>query len=203
MIRQAPCYDCPVRPLLLFLLAACRPADDSGGTAELPPNDTEALDSSTPGFTADTGVDPGTYDETPAHTLALQHAGFWILTPLGGPYKALTGELEISEILDGDTENPACALRYALTGTAEIENCPGCSFTFLVSHYLVEGDPSGCREPELPSEQERQGFATPTVYQDYAQTGLWLSWYTGTFANDELDFSWESTVGVDLPEENP
>lgn len=189
--------------LIVLSLTACTPADDSDSSAVLPPEDSDLVDSTPPEFTVDTGLDPGTYDEVPAHTLTLRHEGFWILTPLGGPYKAITGELEISEFLDGDETTPACYLRYALTGTVEEENCSGCSFTFLVTHYLAEGDPEGCLQPELPAEQERQGFASPTVYQDYQQTGLWLPWYTGTFSNDELDFSWESTVGVDLPEEDP
>lgn len=189
--------------ILFLLFSACSGKNDTDSVGELPPEESRSSETGTPEFTIDTGITTGTADGVPEHTLTVRYTGFWILTPLGGPYKALTGELETTEILDGDEENPSCYLRYALTGTPESENCPGCSFTFLVTHYLAEGDPEACQQPELPKEQERQGFADPLIYQDYQQTGLWFAWYNATFEKDEVDINWETTLGVDVQEEDP
>lgn len=186
---------------MLLVLLACTAPEDSTSGSELPPEESREIPVDSTPFTVDSGIDDGPSDTVPEHSLLLRHEGFWLLTPLGGPYRAITGELLIQEILDGDEEEPACSLRYALTGTPEAEGCAGCDFSFRVTHYLAEGDPELCQQPDLPAEQEVFGWNEPTLYKDYAESGLWLAWYDGALVEDELSFSWEQTVGLTVEEE--
>ena len=186
---------------MLFLLLACQPSQDST-PAELPPV-SQGFDSVDTGssFTIDTSTTDGTSDLVPAHTLTMHHEGSWLLTPLGGPYQAITGSLEVREFLDGDTENPSCLLVYSLTGTAAVEAAPGCSDTFDVTHYLSEGDPTLCVEPDLPTERETLGWDGTYLWLNWQDTGLWMEWYEGVQTQDTLVYSWEQVVGTDVPEE--
>lgn len=188
---------------VLLLVFACGSPDDSA-PAELPPEDSEVIPVDSTPFQVDSSIDDGPSDTTPEHRLRLVHEGFWLLTPLGGPYRAITGELLVQEILDGNEEEPTCMLRYALTGTPEEEGCAGCDFAFRVTHYLVQGDPESCQQPDLPREQEVYGWKEPSLYLDYQESGLWLAWYEGEWGEEEeLGFGWEQTVGVELEEEDP
>ena len=185
---------------MLLCLLACTAPEDSG-VSELPPEESAVIPVDSTPFTVDSGIEDGPSDTVPTHSLLLRHTGFWLLTPLGGPYRAITGELLIQEILDGDEEVPACSLRYALTGTPETEGCPGCDFSFRVTHYLAEGDPERCQQPDLPAEQEIFGWKEPNLYLNYAESGLWLPWYEAERVDDELSFSWEQLVGLTVEEE--
>lgn len=192
---------------LLYPLLACAPAaDDTGGGGELPPEE-EAPISADTGFTIDTGLaGGGVTDEEPADTLSILQEGSWLMTPLGGPYTAMTGELQCLEILNGDTLEPSCALSWSLTGELLGEGgCAGCLFTFDVSFYLSDGVAEDCYDPELPQSGERWllGYdeAAGALLREYEGTGVWIPWYSASLSGDTLSFSWSATVGITADEE--
>ena len=193
--------------LVASALIACgsSPRDSSAPVA--PPSEAPVVVADT-GFAVDTGLADGPRDETPEHTLTLLHEGVWDMTPLGGPYSAMTGALTALEILDDDALKPACELTYGLTGVSVDDGCDGCDFTFEVSFYLIEGDPSMCSDPEIPADGDRWvlGFA-PTgdgagvLSRDYAGVGVWIPWYEAALKGDALTFQWTATVGIERADE--
>lgn len=189
---------------MLFLLLACQPDEDSS-PASLPPDPATAdsVDTDPSTFTVDTSLGGGTSDEVPTHTLTIRHTGTWELTPMGGPWRTLTGTLDVVEILDGDELAPVCALNYALTGTESVENCPNCIATFDVSQYLSLGDPSTCTDPELPTAAAQMGWDGSSLWLNWQDSGLWVEWYSGSLIGDTLNFGWEISLGTDIPEEDP
>ncbi len=92
-------------------------------------------------FPVDT-FDGGGLDEVPNNTLEVRHTGYWDLTPIGGPYDTVIGTLDVDELIDGDTDQPWCYLRYALTGFVvpldPAGGCDTCDIAFEIEFYLVE-----------------------------------------------------------------
>lgn len=207
----------PLRFLLALvpaILAGCKAKeDDTGALVELP-DETADYDSraETGTLLVDTYIDDAGDDE-PAHTLSVTQEGAWELSPRGGPWTALTGELSVTELLDDDEEEPACEVVFALTGEApDAEGagaplgCDTCDDVFVVSFYLSAGDPGACTDPDLPMDREVRAFGWSsvdgTIYLDYAGTGVWLPWYEGEVDEDTITFSWTTELAVFVPEED-
>ncbi len=148
--------------------------DADTGVAEDNPSDTGLLG----------GVDTGVTNDSPNDVLEVTYEGEWVLTPQDGPYRNMTGALEVREIRNGNEEEPWCTVSFALTGTVpEDEEDAGCSYcdvTLEVLHYLSEeglfekdGDPildedkksdtygeqlglrENCMDPDVPADQDR------------------------------------------------
>ena len=230
----------PAIPLAAILaLAACSGKSDSGDRS-LP-----GLDSSLSGSGGDldTGYSfqPDTFDgsgldQQPNNTLLVQHVGEWSLSPLGGPYRAVVGELVVEEFIDGDDDQPWCWVVYAMTGEVVDDGraggCATCDFVFDVEFYVnqdgglrpedgaVPIDTGGnfdeddvvetngredCRSPEMPEDGERwlMGWSEDegTLYMEYYGSGIWLPWYEGELAFDQLSFSWIDEFGFVVPPE--
>jgi hypothetical protein len=196
-----------IGPTMLLLAFACASKmDDTGDPGELPPEEEVPPSTSDTGFEVDTGLTQGEQDDVPDHTLTLDQQGYWELTPLGGPYTALTGKLDVLEILDGAEEEPACELEWSMTGAlAEEGGCEGCGFTFDVEFYLSGGEPEPCYDPELPEAGEvwRLGFheGDGVLLRDYGGTGVWIPWFEAALNEDTLSFSWTAEVGVSVDED--
>ena len=212
-----PSHSLPLRFLLALvpaILAGCKPKeDDTGALVELP-EETATIDSraETGTLLVDTYIsDAG--DDEPAHILSVTQEGSWELSPRGGPWTALTGELVVTELLDGDEELPACEVSFALTGEAPeaeggsgaVLGCDTCDDVFLISYYLSAGDPDACTDPDLPMDGDVRAFGwssvDSTIYLDYAGTGVWLPWYEGEVDEDTITFSWTTELAVFVPEE--
>lgn len=204
-------------PLAIALgMAGCtKPADDTG--TGLPPADTDFVrDTDVSEFPRDTDVDTAV-NEDPLHTVTMHQWGAWSLSPSGGPYTALTGELRVQEYIDGDRPDTAdtqvdtdellaCDLVFALVGAAAESSCDGCAFAFDITFTLVEGNPSECHDPDLPEDGDplRFGYsaAQQAIVRDYGHIGLWLPWYPADRVGDRVDYDWEATVGVAIEEED-
>jgi len=201
-------------PLLALILAASACGDeaaDTGAEDTLPPEEeTEfVIDSGFVVDTGDTGFNVGDQDREPEHTLTMSHEGEWSLTPLGGPYTALTGHMDVVEVLDGDLKEPACELTWSLTGELVDEEtggaCASCAFTFAVQFYLSEGEAGACSDPELPADGDTWllGFdeADGVLTREYDGTGIWIPWFAAELDGDTLSFDWSASVGVLVEEE--
>ncbi len=207
------------------VFAACGGDTD---TAVLPP------DSGSPASDTDTGPgwfpsDSGTADtlgnEDPLHTLDLFQEGDWSMSPVGdGPYSAMTGNLTVTELLDGDGTTPWCSAAFALTGAAIEAACDGCTVSMEVSYFLVSDglvDPDGepvvdemgerlatldhCETPDLPVDGGTLRFSLhdddDQLYLDYGGSGVWLPWYDIQRVRQDLDFAWSAQVGF-VPEDD-
>ena len=195
---------------VVLALAGCSGAAKDSERASLPPVDSDSgatFDSfQIDTFRPDTGL-----NEAPPATLDLTHSGTWALSPNGGPWDSVTGDLIVAEVLDGDTLAPTCALEFALTGQAVTEDtcpgcaCPTCEITLDILHYLVSGDPSTCLDPELPEDGERRRMgwdeAAGAILLDWEGSGVWLEWYPGERVDDEIAFLYEAQVATEAPEE--
>ncbi len=161
-------------------------------------------DDSTPWETGDDSQGGGT-EETPDHQLTLTHTGSWLRTPEGGPWDALSGDLTVVETLDGDLETPTCQALFTVTGTAAEDLCVPCGSAFRVTFSLAEGDPSLCRDPDLPQDGSVWLFGLDsgeeTLYLDYADSGVWVPWYPFTEKGDSLLVAWTAQLGMNEPEE--
>lgn len=204
-----------------LLLAACSGGGDDSGT-QLPEEEVVPRDTGEPWEFVDTGGGLD-IDDVPADFLTLRQWGAWTLTPAGGPYTSLSGEFRVQEYLNGarptdtgDTDATAgtddtdalvlaCDLVFSLFGSAATDPCPGCAYTFEVEFALLEGDPSGCSDPNLPRHESQWTLGyhaqDQRVLYDYANADLWLPWYTAQQEGDLLSFDWEVTVGVAVEEE--
>lgn len=191
-----------------LLFAACEDkGGDSGALVELPEEtDTVDLTGDSVALIPDT-ADDGLGDEEPEHWLSITQEGVWEMTPRGGPWTTMTGELVVTEILDEDIENPTCSLTYALTGEGvEAPGCETCDVAFLVSFYVSEGDPESCSDPDLPLQDEERTFGwsevDSTIYLDYAGTGVWIPWYEGEIDEDTLTFTYSAELAKVVEEED-
>ena len=201
--------------ILLFGLGACAGADEDTGI-ELPPEDSgypeETGEQSFPVDTEDTAP----RDIVPEHTLTFSSWGSWQLSPYLGPYTDLTGELHVQEYLDGarppDPEDTGaepvalpCDLEYNLVGTTVEAACPGCTFVFEVTPYLISGDPSGCRDHELPKEGVAQQLGyhhtKGSILHNVDGSNVWITWFEAEQRDDAILFRWEKTVAITIEEE--
>lgn len=195
-------------PFALLFLAACSGGGDDTGPAELPPEDTAGLpDDTVPDtFFVDTSYGETGFDGDPQHLVTLRYDGRWVMTPAGGPYTAMTGTLELTEVLDGAEDAPTCVMAWSLTGEVAEVDCDGCLVAFEVLHYTVDGekDEKGleetCYDPERPEDGDtwRLGYhrADRAVLRDWEETGVWIPWFDAEEVDDTLILSWEATVGV-------
>ncbi len=138
-------------------IAGCSADKDSGASGTLP-----GLDTSLPsgGGNLDTGFefepdtfDAGDLDQVPNNTLLIQHVGSWSLSPLGGPYRAAVGDLQVDEFIDGDDKMPWCWVVYAMTGEVveddRADGCTTCDFVFEMQFYVNQ---DGGLKPEEGAE---------------------------------------------------
>lgn len=211
---EATLSQTPRRSSLLLLACAgalelqgCEPKPDDTAAIGLPDETGTPPD---PSETADLVLDTyagGLTDETPEHTLTLDQAGVWSLTPRGGPWTALTGDLTITELLDGDLELPACEATFALTGEeAEPAGCDTCDAAFSILFYLSDGDPDACMDPDIPLDGETRIYGwsavDETIYFNYYGSGVWVPWYEATLDEDTLTVAWTADLGVVVEEED-
>lgn len=196
--------------LVVGVASGCKPKGDDTASAVEIPEETASYDSraETGTLIVDTYLeDDG--DDVPTHTLTVTQEGSWELTPRGGPWTALTGDLSILELLDSDEEVPSCEVSFALTGEApegEASGCDTCDDVFVVSFYLSSGDPSTCSDPDMPADGDVRAYGysevDSTIYLDYAGTGVWLPWYEAEVDEDTISFSWSTDLAVFVPEED-
>lgn len=192
----------------LIAAAGCSDkSDDTGASVGLPDEtDTVSLIGDSVALIADTFSD-GLGDDQPTHWLTLSQEGQWDLTPRGGPWTTLTGELHATEVLDDDEENPTCDVTYALTGeTYDGEPCDTCDDAFTVSFYVTAGSPDDCADPDLPTADEPRIFGwsavDSTIYLNYADMGVWLPWYEGTLDEDTLSYTWTTKLAKYVEEDS-
>ncbi len=187
-------------PTLLLLWACGEEPVDTAGTGSLPDETGEIevrYDTST--YALESGVPADTANEDPETTLLLQQTGTWNLSPAGGPYTAMSGDLVVLEtyVESGRTN---CSATYNLSGSSTSEACETCSVAFLVTFTFAEGNTSPCRDTDLPAldEQRKLGWAPEeeTIYLDYDDLGTWIPWYDASAEGDALHVRWEATVGV-------
>lgn len=184
---------------MLGWLLACAAEGGDSTEPELPV-DTEVVDTAPDTFEVDTSVDDTATNLDPEHVLTITHDGEWAMSPVGGPYTAMTGSLLVEEVLDGDVERPTCAATFALTGESAEEPCAGCTATFRVRFYLSEGATEACQDPDLPAVDESWDMgwnpSTGTIQLNVGGSGVWVDWYAAERLGDDLTFSWSTTVGV-------
>lgn len=186
-------------------LPACAPAEEDSGPVELPAEDTSAWREDTGTFPFDT-ADTAAGDETPAHLLTVTHAARWTLGGFSDDPSSVTGELVVTELLDGVAEPPACLATYALVGERADEDCPGCSYTFRVLHTLVSTEGT-CRSPERPVDGEDRALghaeAEGVVWWDWYDTGVWVPLWESVPGElpGEIVLTWETTLGVAVEDE--
>lgn len=191
--------------VLATLGGGCAASGDDSVEPELPPVDTGVeRDSTFDTFFVDTSFQDTGFDGDPEHLLTITWAATWEMSPHNGPYASMTGELVLTEVLDGDDLKPVSELTYALTGQEAEEVCPGCTATFDVNHYLASGDPEQSADPDRPEDGAiwRLGWnpTTEVVQYDYMDTGVWVDWYAAERIGDTLTLTWETTVGVAVDE---
>ena len=60
--------------------------------------------------------------------------GSWSLSPLGGPYRAVVGDLQVDEYIDGRDDMPWCWVVYSMTGEVvedeRASSCATCDYVF-------------------------------------------------------------------------
>jgi hypothetical protein len=214
-------------PVALFaaLLGGCGEAVESD-LPDLPVEDTDLpVDDPDTDFPIDTDLG-GPGDEVPEHWLYMYQDGNWRLDPSGGPYTTSTGTLQVQEFLDwqlppvdtGDTDpdsgNPwdeeeespvVCLVTYTLVGAVAETACGGCTFAMDVEFRVADGDPSACRDPELPEDGEvwRLGWreSDQMILLDYGGVGSWFPWYHGERAGNTISFTWAERLAVSIEEE--
>lgn len=171
--------------------------EDTGG---MPTIYTGTVTTFTPNDTggSTTNLDPG-------HTLWISQTGIWNFSPSGGPYSAVTGDLIAVELVDDDKldtgDIPSCRVDYSLTGTVRQNgSCPSCDFEMDVTWFVNEGDPTLCRDPDLPQSDAVWTLGwDPTAKKilfDYYNSGVWLEWFDGKQLGDRISVSWEKTLAV-------
>ena len=165
-----------------IVLSACSGRSEDTATASLPDADTAVVQDNPSDTALLGGLDTGTTNDSPGEVLEVVYEGVWELSPQGGPYRNMTGELKVREIRDGDEDQYWCAVNYALTGTVPDDEDAGCSYcdvTLEVLHYItVEGLWDGktpivdededsetygeqlgrremCMDPDVPEDQAR------------------------------------------------
>lgn len=218
--------------VLVASLVACTPDEDSD-VPELPDDsDTVIPEDTGPFEIPDDTDDVGPADLEPLNYLYLYQEGSVTLTPGGGPYTALTGSLEVLELVDfqlpePDTDNPdtdtdlpwadledspvACQATYTLIGSppppeAGAVLCDGCAWMMDVEFAVASGNPGPCYDPDLPDNEETLRFAwhpgQGQLLYDYQGTGVWYPWFPGSSGGDSVDFNWNARLGVSIEEED-
>lgn len=133
-----------VLPLWLVAAPACKDAGKDDAAEGSLPTDTSAP--ITPG--GDTGfvIGQDTFsgaglDEEPANLLWLVHHGEWVMSPVGGPYTAVTGLLRVLEFIDGDVDQPWCMVVYSMVGESlpveDYAGCLTCDYAFEVTFFVT------------------------------------------------------------------
>lgn len=224
----------PLLPLALCLVmsAALVPAGigcsqdgaktDDGNSSGLPPDTGDPDVGGDAGDGSDfvpdnAGGGPETgADDSPVATLLLVQEGRFEMSPFGGPYETMSGELTVTEYMDGDPDQPTCTATFSLTGFAA-EACDGCQAAFTVTHFLTEdgaaGDTGGepipglgaCMAPDLPQHEAELVLGLTTAGDRIdKRTGLdaWIPWYDAETRFEDVDFGWSGTVAIELPEED-
>lgn len=226
----------PTRILLLGAslvlgTSGCTPPDEDSDIPELPDEDSPPEDTGPFDIPDDTD-DGGPVDQVPLHTLNLYQDAALTVTPAGGPYTALTGELSVMEFIDyerpepgedtdipADTdydptrpwdsleENPlACEVVYRMIGAPAETSCGGCDFAMDIEFTVQSGDPGPCRDPDLPRNGETRRFgwrgSDNTMLYDFGGIGSWFPWYRGTLEGDTITIAWRSSVAVSVEEED-
>lgn len=196
--------------LVVLMLLACggeppaerQPLPSDTGTADVLTIDTGDF------LPVDTGGTPGTEDDVPTNLLTISQSGTWTLSPLGGPFTELEGTLIITEYVDElDPLEPeyACEVTYNLTGQLDDDSsCSNCPFVFAVSHFVTEGDPSACREPDTPGHDDTWIMAYDSQQEKLvrAMGGVWVPWADATLAGSELTFDFGLVIAVQVEEED-
>lgn len=145
----------------------------------------------------------------PRDFIYLRHSGTWNLT--GKPYSDLSGVLRIAEYINevdtSDTSDPdpfLCEVIYNITGSAvETHTCgTDCDFVFEVEHYVANGNPGACAEPDVPENgalwQLGYDSTNQQILLNYFGTDRWLPWYSTTTGPPALEFEWEFTLAVEI-----
>lgn len=197
------------------LFVGCSGAGEGDTSIDLPEDDTAPADTGEPWEFVDTGGGD-TLDDVPLDTLTLREWGSLLLSPTGGPYTGLSGELRVQEYENGvrpdtaDTDAEpvvlACDVVYTVAGVPFAGTpCDGCSPTFRVEFSLISGNPSLCHDPELPDNEDQWTLGwrdgDDELVKDWGDAGLWQHWAPGLLESDTVTFLWEVTVGVALEEE--
>jgi hypothetical protein len=196
---------------VLALLAAVSCSNSTPPTQTAVPTDTDTAEPNLlPTDTAayipvDTAVPPPP-NLTPAHYVYMSQTGTWNMGSASPPFGSVTGTLAITEYVDQlDTAAPVyeCAVRYVLTGEEVTQHtCADCDFVFNVEHYVSQGDPSTCNDPDTPTSGEvwQLGFdqGTAQIYFNYHGTDVWLPWYDATKTGSVVDFLWEATLAIEV-----
>lgn len=155
-------------------------------------------------------------DLQPSDWIRLRHQGVWNLS--GNPFTDLSGQLILREYLNeidtaADTaitttdtayvDPYLCNVTYALTGSSVGNHtCATCDFVFEVEHYVTEGDPGLCREPDTPPDgavwQLGYSNGSDEILLNYYGTDVWLPWYDTTTGPPNIAFEWSFSLAVEL-----
>ncbi len=158
-------------------------------------------------------------DLEPSDWIEVRHQGSWSLT--GSPLSDLAGQLTVREFLNAldtavDTSIATtdtayvdpylCNVTYALTGAAvDDHTCGSCDLVFEVEHYVTEGDPSRCREPDAPEDGAvwQLGYedASDTIWLNYHGTDVWLPWYDATTGPPNVAFEWSFRLAFEIEDD--
>ena len=194
-------------PLLLAMTAAlglgvgCTTEPvDTAGTGELPAETGEyTFVYDTSGYTIDTGGIIDTGNASPDSVLTLTQSGTWTLSPPGGPYTTVVGQLSVSEVMEDGAV--ACEATFAVEGTVNDDGCPSCSLGLTVAFHTLIGNAANCRDRDLPDPEEQRDYGVAldeqTLYWDYYQTEAWLPWYDLSQEGDDLRVSWQAELGLE------
>ncbi|MCO4771844.1 MAG: hypothetical protein KDA24_17565 [Deltaproteobacteria bacterium] len=201
--------------LLLVPVVACPSAEPDPG--DLPDETPALLDDDDDDATAPMDDDDDINDQ-PENVLTVQESGVLTRSPTGGPYTAITGQLTITELLNGEAIEPlepggepmdgdlppTCEVLYAVVGTrADSEDeCPTCDATWALTFSVDTGTPDWCMGPEQPGDGDVRlmGFtqSQQAMYWDYQDLGTWVWWYQANETGDDIAVSWTTTLGVEI-----
>jgi hypothetical protein len=210
-----------ILPHLLVLaagLAACSGGEQPQTRQPLP---TDTGDATV--FTLDTAdfllIDTGstfeTTDSIPLHELYISQSGTWSLSPAGGPFTDIVGDMIVREYIDELVKKPKtkggepqydCEALYTLTGQSPDEHsCQSCDFVFDIEFFVNEGDATACREPDTPQHQVvwRMGYDSgqEKILYNYGGTGVWVPWMDAQLSGNDLTFSFQTQVAIQVDEE--
>ncbi|TNE87637.1 MAG: hypothetical protein EP330_17705 [Deltaproteobacteria bacterium] len=71
-------------------------------------------------------------------------------------------------------------------------------------HQVVSGDLTQCHDPDRPFDGavRRLGYNPSTGKIQWQQASLWFDWYTANQVGDQVTFSYTTTLGVTVEEDN-
>jgi len=200
-----------MRLVILAVLHGCggdppperQPLPSDTGTASVLTVDTADF------LPTDTATETGTEDNIPDNWLTISQSGTWSLSPLGGPFTDMTGEMFVIEYVDElDPKEPeyACEVVYNLTGQGVDDHaCDSCEFVFDVTYFATKGDPGACREPDTPPHEAvwRMGYdpdAEALLY-NYGGSGVWVRWTDAVLTGNDLTFTFDLEMAIEVEEE--